>query len=291
MSSEIEFKFEVPGDRLQAIKDRLEALDDEQIELRAHYFDTPDAALASKGVVLRLRQEGARWFQTVKAKTAGLLERIEDNIDLGMLLKRPMPDITQYKNTPIGDLLGNLKDIQARLIPTFSTDIVRTRCIVEQGMSKVEMALDVGQVALAARPDVEIRNAPVRELEMELVEGQVSNLVLVARDWLARHHLSVSTTSKDARGQRLLTGSPTAVAVKASPVLPPKLKARLRGDEVQRLVVSGCLGQILPNATEVAIGNFDHDVVHQLRVGIRRLRTALRELDDLHPGQFAQASF
>ena len=289
MSSEIEFKFVVPGDRLQAVKDRLEALDAEQVELRAHYFDTVDSALASKGVVLRLRQEGARWFQTVKAKTAGPLERAEDNVNLGVLAEQPAPDITQYKNTPIGDLLGNLKDIQARLVPTFFTEITRTRCIVEQGSSRVEMAMDVGQVTVADRPDVEIDSSPVRELEMELVEGRVSDLAMVAREWLARYHLSVSTTSKDARGQRLLAGSPTDVAVKASAVMPSKLKARLRGDEVQRLVVSGCLWQILPNATEVAAGNVDHDVVHQLRVGIRRLRTALRELDGLHPEQFAPA--
>lgn len=287
MSSEIEFKFDVLGDRLQAVKDRLEALDAEQVQLRAHYFDTPDAALASKGVVLRLRQEGARWSQTVKAKTAGPLERVEDNIDLGVLAGQPFPNITQYKNTPIGELLRDLKNIQARLIPTFSTDIVRTRCTIEQGTSKVEMALDVGQIALADHPDVEIQSSPVRELEMELVEGRVSDLALIARDWLARHHLSVGTTSKDARGQKLLAGSPTNVAVKASAVLPSKPKARLSGDEVQRLVISGCLRQILPNATEVAAGNFDHDVVHQLRVGIRRLRTALRELDDLHLGQLA----
>jgi CHAD domain-containing protein len=190
---------------------------------------------------------------------------------LGELAERPMPDIMQYKNTPIGELVGNLKEVQARLIPTFSTEITRTRCVIEQGPSKVEMALDVGQIALADRLDVEIQSSPVRELEMELVEGRVSDLALLAKDWLARHCLSVSTMSKDARGRRLLAG---------------KLGARLRGDEVQQLVVSGCLGQILPNATEVAAGNFDHDVVHQLRVGIRRLRTALRELEDLHPRRF-----
>ena len=287
MSSEIEFKLAVPGDRLQAIKDRLDALNAEQVQMRAHYFDTSDGVLALNGVVLRLRQEGPRWFQTVKIKTGRSLERAEDNIDLGVMTERPVPNLTQYKNTPIGKLLGNLKEIQTRLIPTFSTEIVRTRCIVEQGISKVEMALDVGQLVLADHPHVEIQSSAVRELEMELVEGRVSDLAVVARDWLARYHLSVSTTSKDERGQRLIAGSPTSVAVKASAVVPPKSKARLRGDEVQRLVVSGCLGQILSNATEVAAGNFDHDVVHQLRVGIRRLRTALRELDDLHPEQFA----
>ena len=42
--------------------------------------------------------------------------------------------------------------------------------------------------------------------------------------------------------------------------------------------------RILGNASEVAAGNFTEEHVHQLRVGIRRLRTALRELSELAPG-------
>jgi CHAD domain-containing protein len=42
--------------------------------------------------------------------------------------------------------------------------------------------------------------------------------------------------------------------------------------------VVACLAQVLPNADEIAAGNDSAEIVHQLRVGIRRLRTALREL-------------
>jgi triphosphatase len=48
-------------------------------------------------------------------------------------------------------------------------------------------------------------------------------------------------------------------------------------------VVNSCLAQILPNASEVAAGSEAPEHVHQLRVGLRRLRTALRELKDLAP--------
>uniref|UniRef100_UPI001358FE20 CHAD domain-containing protein n=1 Tax=Raoultella sp. 18073 TaxID=2681452 RepID=UPI001358FE20 len=44
--------------------------------------------------------------------------------------------------------------------------------------------------------------------------------------------------------------------------------------------------QILPNASVIAQGHGDEGHVHQLRVGIRRLRTALRELDAFAPGRF-----
>ena len=41
-------------------------------------------------------------------------------------------------------------------------------------------------------------------------------------------------------------------------------------------VVNNCLVQILPNASAIAEGSPDGNLVHQLRVGIRRLRTALK---------------
>ena len=53
-------------------------------------------------------------------------------------------------------------------------------------------------------------------------------------------------------------------------------------------VLSACLGQVIPNPSEVASSSKDSEHVHQLRVGIRRSRVALREfsplLHDIKPG-------
>ncbi len=48
--------------------------------------------------------------------------------------------------------------------------------------------------------------------------------------------------------------------------------------------LQACLEQVLGNASEVAAGSVDEHHIHQLRVGLRRLRTALRELGSLSPG-------
>jgi len=48
-------------------------------------------------------------------------------------------------------------------------------------------------------------------------------------------------------------------------------------------VLHACLEQILANASEVAAGSTDAEHVHQLRVGVRRMRTAMRELPGLMP--------
>jgi CHAD domain-containing protein len=49
--------------------------------------------------------------------------------------------------------------------------------------------------------------------------------------------------------------------------------------QAQRCVLSSCLDQIGVNASQMASGDHDEEHVHQLRVGLRRLRTALRFFD------------
>lgn len=46
--------------------------------------------------------------------------------------------------------------------------------------------------------------------------------------------------------------------------------------------VAACLDPVLRNARELSAGSQDPDHVHQLRVGLRRLRTALRELPEFN---------
>ena len=50
---------------------------------------------------------------------------------------------------------------------------------------------------------------------------------------------------------------------------------------VQR-AVAACLDPVLRNARELSAGSQDPEHVHQLRVGLRRLRTALRELPEFN---------
>lgn len=50
-----------------------------------------------------------------------------------------------------------------------------------------------------------------------------------------------------------------------------------------RAVLRDCLAQVVPNAAALAEGSRDAEHVHQLRVGLRRLRTGLKELHKLAP--------
>ena len=67
--------------------------------------------------------------------------------------------------------------------------------------------------------------------------------------------------------------------VKAAPVRwPAKALRRWGGDALLRRMVAACLEQILPNAAALANGSDDPEHVHQLRVGLRRLRSAAHAL-------------
>ncbi len=293
---EIEFKFEVPAPRLKAVERAMRSGPTTRTHLQARYFDTADAALAAHGVVLRLRKEGTHWVQTAKAvvEGQGALHRLEHNVTLGAAEHgaHALPDVQRHAGSKVGKLIEQaLGQGAAPLVETLGTDIWRLARIEQLGGTTVEMALDIGQVMGGVAADGVPRVSPVCELELELVEGRVEDLVTLAQGWARQHGLWFSTLSKAERGQRLMQPQ-ESYAVKA---MPPRFAeeahagdASPSGLAVQRAVLAACLAQVLPNASEVAAGNQDEEVVHQLRVGIRRLRTALRELAVLSPPQGPQ---
>jgi inorganic triphosphatase YgiF len=281
---EIEFKFCIPPGRLKAVEAALKRGAVERTRLQARYFDTADQRLAADGMVLRLRKEGTRWVQTVKATGDNALHRLEHNVELGTSGATPQIDPQRHQGTPVGDRLAKLLaggETPAPLVERQSTDIVRlTRDVRVKalGGAVVEMALDIGKVVAHAGTPGQ-RESPVCELELELKSGHVNGLVSLARRWSQQHGLWFSTVSKAERGARLLAAQERVEAVKAEP---PRFATQHPGGRaIQQAVVASCLAQMLPNASEIAAGSTDEEQIHQLRIGIRRLRTALRELAPL----------
>lgn len=290
---EIEFKFCIPPERLAAVQAAARRGKHAQIRMEARYFDTPDAALSSRGIAFRLRREGDQWVQTVKALGNGPLDREEHNVDRGKAHATgpaPEPNPELHAGTVAGTrLLNALQAASGALTETYGTEMDRvTRDIAFQG-GVVELALDTGRV-IAHRGTPQQKEARICELELELKAGSLAGLATIATRWAARHGLFLSTVSKAERGERLLAPQWARPATKAAPMQAsgPR-KHFLNGQELQRAAVAQCLQQILANASELVEGGGDEEHVHQLRIGIRRLRTALRELAPLAPGAFNPA--
>ncbi|HEX3139034.1 MAG TPA: CYTH domain-containing protein, partial [Rhizobacter sp.] len=191
--------------------------------LQAHYFDTADGLLARAGLSLRLRLEGERWVQTLKASGAvAQLDRSEHEVPLEALPrgKRPQLDPARHAGSEAGQALAAvLADApQARLVKRYGTVVVRRSSQVRIGTSLIEASLDLGHVEAGAR------RLPLCELELELQHGSVKALAQLARHWLLRHGLWLSAETKAERGRRLLHGEAQPAAVSARP---PQLRARM----------------------------------------------------------------
>lgn len=295
---EIEFKFCIPPDRLAAVQAALRRGRCAAIRMEARYFDTADGALASRGIAFRLRREGDQWVQTVKALGDGPLDRQEHNVARGAategIAPEPLPQL--HSGTVAGARLQQaLHTAGSPLVETYGTEMDRlTRDITRQG-TVVELALDTGRV-VAHRGTAQQAESPICELELELKAGPVAGLASLAAQWATRHGLYLSTVSKAERGERLLAptgsppGSPPGSGSPRKARHPSPLFQQLpAGQALQRAVVAQCLQQILGPASDLAEGSDDEEQLHQLRIGIRRLRTALRELALLAPGNFDPA--
>ncbi len=274
--NELELKLRVPPDALPALRDRWAAQGATMIRLRADYYDTADGALSRRQMVLRLRQENQRWVQTFKAAGDSPVHRIEHEVVIEGLApdEAPTVDVTRHDGTPAEALLRDALSAAADgasplLVRRQGTEVERLRCTTSAPPdSVVEVALDVGRVVAGKHAQA------LAEIEFEHVHGRVDGVFALARDALSHGGLWLSTLSKAARGDRLLSGEAPAAA-RATTV---SYDRRADGVTVLKAVLGSALAQVLANASEVAEGADDADVVHQLRVGLRRLRTALREL-------------
>jgi len=272
---EIELKFQVPVRAQHAVEQALRLRAPRAQQLRARYHDTADGRLSASGLSLRLRNEDGRWLQTLKAQDAhGPFGRLEHNVDLGARARAPRLVPARHDGTPAGAALRlALQGAQTPLLEVYRTEVLRLSCLLDVGDDRVELAFDRGVLRAGSLEQ------PISELEFELVWGDVQALPPLTRDWIVKHGLWLQSESKAARGERLRQRRAAAV-VKAGT---PRLERGLSAHAVLRAVLRSCLAQVVPNASAIAEGSTASEHVHQLRVGLRRLRTALRELGALVP--------
>lgn len=286
--TEFELKFLIAPDRMAHLATELEMAKAPRQRLRARYVDTADGLLGAARLSLRIRQEGRSWVQTLKAPGASAVERLEHNVPRPGRWGADGPplDLTLHDGTPAGEALrAALGKASGEAAPALSVvyeaDIQRRIRVVQlgeagtPGSAAVELALDRGHLL------AQDRSAVVSELEFELKDGEPAALLAFAAQVQQRHGLWLSTVSKAARGERLAKGVVFGEPTRAES---PRLRKKMPPAAVLRSTVAACLAQVLGNASEVAAGSREAEHVHQLRVGIRRLRTVLRELGDLAPG-------
>lgn len=268
--SETEIRLHVEPGRQGRLLDALGHRHLRRSALSTIFFDTPDQLLSRHRFALRLRNEDGRWVQTLRGDRgdACLEHRAPVEADGAEV---PTLDLDRHRGSKVGRRLRTLlrRHDHPALGESCRTEVTRVRRVLRTRGAVVEWALDEGELRAAQRTQ------PISELELELRSGDAAGLFGLAHDWEALHGLWADPLSTSERGALLVRGEAFPPAFKAQrPRWSAKETRRMDGDTMLRRMVASCVAQILPNAAEIARGSRDPEHVHQLRVGLRRLRAA-----------------
>lgn len=266
MATEVELKLRFPPARLRELLAAPALATPRGSRTRilaATYYDTPALDLWRRRIALRIRREGGQWVQTVKGEgmvRAGTHRRLE----IETVLKSGRPDVSVLPRHAATRFLRS-PGVAAVLIPVMRTDISRKLLLIEPAPGVlVEAAVDSGTISAGRRHE------QVCELELELKSGPVSALYDIARQVSARVPLALEHRSKAERGYELY-GAKMNAPLKAAPV---SLAGGMTAGAAFQAIAAEALHQIHANEYGVAV-SADPEYLHQMRVGIRRLRSAL----------------
>jgi inorganic triphosphatase YgiF len=227
--------------------------------LEATYYDTADRVLFSHGLSLRVRRNGNGHVQTLKLNPVHGQPFIRREWEAPV--QTVAPDLGLLPVSEIGAPLDGLSPDALR--PIFATRFRRRTQQLDLHGTVVEIAFDEGCIEAGKRYE------PLTELELEVKAGDPRVLYDLGIELLEIAPLRIGTQSKADRGNRLAFGlTPKATKVKA-----PAIAAEHMVDDIIGLLLGSCQHQLLANQAMVEDG-VDPEGVHQMRVALRRLRTA-----------------
>lgn len=276
MANEIELKLRIRAADLPRLRQHpavRQALVGKAVtrRLTSIYYDTPELALLDTDLSLRVRRMSGGWFQAVKGaghSLAGLHQRMEWED----IIAHGEPDFSKITDPVLTRVFDN-PALRAALRPIFTTDVRRTEwqlCPAEG--CDIEMALDLGDLIVGDKRE------PICEIELELKAGEPVQLFEFALTLLEDIPLWIENISKAQRGYAYYRPQPLA-ARHAKPV---RLKPVMSPVAACRAILWECLSHLQGNQESVLYGR-DGEGVHQMRVALRRMRSAMTIFASLMP--------
>jgi triphosphatase len=229
--------------------------------LHSIYYDTDDRQLRDRNIRLRTRTDGSSIVQTLK-----LLNDPSDTIsrrEWEMLLPDAVPNPSLIIDSA---LPGDFRRLtSADLQPVFNVNVRRETRRLMSGRARIDVSLDRGVVTAGHA------SAPVHEIELELVEGDIGALFTQARSLGDIAQARLHSRTKADVGYALDRAGVRAWSRPYKLSLSPDLTARASFG----LVVLNSLSHLTMN-DDCARLNLDVEGVHQCRVALRRLRSAFK---------------
>jgi len=254
---EIEIKLVGSSRTLDAAFGELGAASVRSAPVTSIYYDTADKRLWKRGLTLRLRAKDGRHELTMKRESSALVRG-----EWSVLIDDPIPDPGALPRGAPREEIGVI--LPEELAEQHRTVAIRSKKVVVIDAASFEVSLDRGHI-LAGQLSM-----PLEELEIELLHGPEDAVARVARDLVMRRSLRVALESKAARGMALAAGTVPRARKFNRPVLTAQ---DTLGSAFQTIIGATAL-QVAGNLAAVRHGKGPKGV-HQMRVGLRRLRSAL----------------
>ena len=243
-------------------------------ELVTVYFDTAKSKLRKHGLTLRVRHAGENRVQTIKALTEGA-RGASGRDEWEERIAGDTPDLTLAKGTALEPLAT--RKLKRKLKPVFETVIERIAFPIHSGDADLELAVDRGHIK--AREWRE----PVSEVEIELKQGDRATLAKIAQRLAQSAPVAYAAQSKPERGYALSVGESAKAVCRRTLDLDPEASTAA----AFQTIAMSCLDHAAAN--ERAVREGETEAVHQMRVGLRRLRAAISIFQELLSGPETEA--
>lgn len=279
---EIELKLLVGSQQLDGLRERLEANSNAFSSqasqfLESRYFDTTDRRLRARGVTLRVRRVGDRFVQALKTRSKeGGAHSVRGEWECEVASMEP--DLQAIVDLTALDRLGKVR--QEELAFVFATRVERRLVLVEQPVpgappAIIEVAFDRGDIVIGGDDTDEAgkgqgHGEPLSEVELELKVGTTRGLYYLLAEMRTWVPVRFAVGDKAEHGYRLANGAAPTATHASHPALDTKMTV---GEALDK-ILHNCLAQWLANIAAASDGR-DIEGVHQLRIAVRRCRSAL----------------
>ncbi len=276
MSIEIELKLQLTPKTAKKLANHplLAGIQPQKLHLLNTYFDTPKLALQARRIAVRFRKKGWQWLLTVKSAepaSGGLAMRSEWEA-------QATPGIFDFSHVDADDLRQFLEQSTGELEPIFTTDFRRQIWNVPFGESLIELAVDRGNIESQGSA------TPICEIELELLSGKVDDIFGLTRKLQEQLDLHPAIASKAERGYNLYNKvPPRPFKAKAATI-----NGQMTPVEAFRSIALGCLEHFQRNEDGLLAGG-EAEFIHQARVALRRLRSAIKLFAPALPPEFVTA--
>jgi len=276
MATEIELKLQLTPQVARQLPAHplLAGIKTQRQHLLNTYYDTPGLELHARRLAVRFRKKGWQWLLTVKSAepaSGGLAMRSEWET-------AAHPGEFDFSHVDNPELKIFLDNAAPQLQPIFTTDFRRTVWHVPFGESVIEMGVDRGSV------QSEGRRLPICEVELELISGNMADIFALTRELQNTLDLLPAVASKAERGYALFAGLPETPYKARTATLDPEMTPVA----AFRAIALGCLEHFQRNERGL-IASKDPEYVHQARVALRRLRSAIKLFAPVLPVDFVAA--